>query len=76
MNKYAKKIEQLTYFGGHLPRQAPNLVSEAELANLESQIGHSLPADYREFLSEYGNFFWRVRQKSPTRNPMGRLMVK
>ena len=71
MNKYAKKIEQLTYFGGHLPRQAPNLVSEAELANLESQIGHSLPADYREFLSEYGDFFVASAAEIPEPKPDG-----
>jgi hypothetical protein len=34
----------------------PASLSEAELVEIESELGHSLPEDYREFLRDYGGF--------------------
>lgn len=57
MNKYDSHMGQLTDFGGNVPPQSPNLVSEDDLKGLEQALGHSLPAVYREFLRHYGGYF-------------------
>lgn len=50
-NKYAEIIQRL----GFVPREPPRLpLTEEQLADFEQWQGYPLPADYREFLRDYG----------------------
>lgn len=57
MNKYEQKMKQLIdkWIEYLPPTSSP--VSEIELQALEQQLGSPLPADYREFLRDYGNTY-------------------
>lgn len=43
--------------------------AEEELADFESQLGGTLPADYRRFLSKYGGTAFERRTRAPLREP-------
>jgi len=56
MNRYDVKMHE---FGVWRPESitaygTPVSISESALASFESELGYSLPADYREFLRDYG----------------------
>lgn len=57
MNRYDDLIKRLTDWGDlPLEKQEPIPLSEDQLVAVEREFGHSLPDDYREFLSSYGGF--------------------
>ena len=49
-NKYQQIINRL----GFEPVDEPVQLSNIELDNFETEIGHQLPRDYRQFLSSFG----------------------
>ena len=57
MNRYDQRVKEL---GGkpsyRLNIRRPIALSEAELVALEHELGWLLPADYREFLRDFGGF--------------------
>lgn len=55
MNKYRDKMRRLKGEPVYPPsRGIKSQLSEHELQQLEVQLGYILPADYREFLQDYG----------------------
>ncbi len=59
MNKYENRVRELG--GRFYLRQEfePHPLSETDLASVETKIGYPLPADYREFLRDFGGYrFW------------------
>jgi hypothetical protein len=54
-NRYDEIIEELYRKNGVTMDIEYNDISEEELKEFESKIGSSLPADYREFISRYGD---------------------
>jgi hypothetical protein len=71
-NKFEQRMRQLTDFGGNLPPQPLNTLSEAELEKVEHELGFALPSEYREFLRHYGNFFVGSAVDLPDPKPNGR----
>lgn len=59
MNRYARRIEELTELDPCIIEinQQQHSVSEAELQRIESVLGVDLPSDYREFMRDYGGFW-------------------
>ncbi|RYZ84237.1 MAG: SMI1/KNR4 family protein [Proteobacteria bacterium] len=57
MNRYYERVGELGgELSGKLRFDPPAIPTEVDLNNLEKVIGVSLPADYREFLKEFGGF--------------------
>lgn len=71
MNKYEQKVKQLTDKWKDYVSPTLNPLSEAELQELERQLGRSLPADYREFLCAYDGIWLDSGVKIPKPKPEG-----
>lgn len=54
MNKYKQNIKLLE--GYYIRNQKPKLDSSEYIKNLENEIGNDLPANYLDFLLNYGGF--------------------
>jgi hypothetical protein len=72
MNKYHRRMQQLTDFGASsMEPQKVHPVSESALNAFEQELGHALPADYREFLRCFGEFFVGTGCRIPDADPNG-----
>lgn len=61
MNSYEPRMRELKgMLLGYKQGEKPVRVSEEEIANAERQLGASLPADYREFVRDFGMFYFLI----------------
>ncbi len=52
MNKYAQQVTELDPYYGE--GKTAQMVFEDTLSEVETRLGTTLPADYREFLTDFG----------------------
>lgn len=59
VNKFAETVERLKgEFGAASYGGLPIILSEKDMAEVELQLGYSLPEDCREFLRDYGGYLF------------------
>jgi hypothetical protein len=75
MNRYDKKMQELGgQFYGASRGESPITLTDDDLAEVDHELGYQLPADYREFLRNYGGYDVSPDFRFPFKQAVGERM--